>query len=856
MTDHRQASPLRLVRPSGMRPPSIPTVPTPLVGRQAEIARVLAAIDEPTRLVSITGLGGIGKTRVAIGIAQQAWHHTGHAVVFTGLRGVTAAAHVPAAVAVAAGWSVPDDADDAEAAVARELATGPTVLVLDNVEQVGGLPDLVVRLMSAAPDLTIVVTSRRALGLPGELVIAIEPLVAPAGDQPDEVSASDAAKLLVQAAQLHDPGFTVTRDNSRDVADLCRRLDGIPLAIELAAPRLRLLSPGQVVELLARRFDLLRADSGEQHLWATIDWSYRELRADDRRRFRTLGVFPESFDLDAAAAVIGDDTIEVLDTLQRLDRQQFVRVVERSPGTTRFALLETLRAFSLAELDAHDETAVARDRHADWCHRLVCDPSAAPQNDSARFASFDRVRHDVWSALERLHESGDTTRAIEIPVALWPYWYARGRGREGLSALLVALDRGDAPSPVAARGWIAAGELAYETLELERAAEFFTRGIELHAELGDEAALADGQNSLAFVLREQGDLDRAEHLHRESAAVFRRLGSVRREASCLNGVAAIAATRGEAAQAAAIWEHVLDLVEQCGDRHAQAAIASNIGVARFALGDHEAALAAHGRSLTLATELDDAVRIVAALVNRAEVAIAAGLEDVADEDLDRADELARSFAMPMRRANATHHRGMLADRRGQIGRAVRFHLDGLALVLELGHLLEAVVFVERLGVLAAELGEDDVARDCFAVAGSFRGASGTRTPDDVTSALEAVARRDADAGARPPPEHGIEVFADLLPELERVALTHAHAMRSTGPASVDAALTGLGLSPREVEVTHLLVANKTDAEIADELYIGIRTVGSHVSSILRKLGVTSRREVATELHEAGIELRH
>jgi predicted ATPase/DNA-binding CsgD family transcriptional regulator len=848
--------PLRLVTADTVPPPAL-TPRAPIVGRRSEVERVLAAVDRGSyRVVTITGLGGIGKTRIAQEVGRRLWeaqHPAPAAVLFIPLGGVATADEVAGAILAASGWATPDAADvDQLESVKRELHGRRFVLILDNCEQIGGLSDLVEHLVSVLADLTVIVTSRRPLGLAAELCVPIGPLGTPGENDYEVVMESEAVVLLVQAVQQRDPGFSVDRSDAAAVGELCRRLDGIPLALQLAAARLHHISAHELIALLDRRFDLLRATDGEQLLAATIDWSYQALGPEDRRRFRMLGVFPETFGLAGAAAVAGCDPIAMLDTLQTLERYAFANVAERGRGATRFAMLETLRAFALDRLADADETDTALAALSTWCEELVSGASDEPASEGQRFLEFDRELANIRAALDWSIGAGAAPeRVMAIAADLWRYWINRGRAREGLRTLRAALEIGPGSGRPTARALIAGGELAIAMFDLSSAVELYDGALEAWAAVGDEHGLADARNSLAVVLRELGQLDRAEGLHHEALAYFRASESTRYEASALNGLGAIAYKRGDPVQAAALWQQALERVELLGDLRSQAAAVGNIGIAKMWSGELPAALAAYTRGLELAGEIGDRTLTLTTLINRAEAYIAAGECDAAMLDLDQAVPLVDEVGMLLAHAIIAHHRALLAERNGHLGEAIRHHLDGMKRTISLGNPLEATEFAEELARLTAELHEHHIARRCLASTRAIRATTGTTPSQDLEQLARALGLPDHPELMSD--EASItEVLAGLTDELQLVATTHADASRAAEPA--EDPLLGLGLSAREADVARLLVEHKTDPEIAAELFIGVRTVGSHVSSILRKLAVTSRREVATKLADAGVDL--
>lgn len=849
------ATTLRLVPPRRPLPDSVPRPAHPLVGRGGELDRIRAAVlGGRSGLVTLTGTGGVGKTRLAIEVAHRLWPELPGTIVFVAARAVTSADELPSLIAAAAELAVANDADALDV-VEVGLAERPTLLMLDNGEQIERLDELVARLLSACPDLTVLLTSRRALGIDQERVVAVEPL-----------AADDAVSLLAATARRVDPTFELTHANADAVTELCRRLDRLPLALELAAARLRLITADEMVALLARRFDVLRAsrrDTSEGgSLWATIDWSYQLLEEADQSRFRSLAVFPDTFTMGAAASVAGCDEVAMLDSLGALVDHHLVQPAGKGSGVARFVMLETLREYAAGQLDAAGERSRAAEAHADWCAGLVAElePAWTTPREAEAAARFEYEIANLRAALDWSLTTGHAERVLEIMSRGWRYWRTRGRAREGLALIEAALDlpgAGEIDRALVGRGLRTAGELADDASAMERSVELFGGAIAIYEELGDEAALAEARNGQAAVLRELGELDRAAQLHESAVTVFRRLGMHRQLAMCLNGLGGIASRRGDHAAAATHFEQAYAIVERLGDKRSQGVIAGNVGIAKFQAGDLDGAVAAHTLAVTIADEMGDPLAGLIPLLNRAEVQIEAGRFDEAEVGLARAESVAEQIGYAYAAVIVPHHRGLIAEAQGRLGAAARWHADSLRQALVASRSLDAVECVERLAMLAAQLGADDLARRAFGVAELARRVTGSAPTwgiDRWIAALGAVP-------PEPPPVDWTDVLDAIAPELERFAIAHADAVgdppgdpaQAAGPDPVDAVLRRAGLSAREVEVARLVVAGRTDREIAAELFIGVRTVASHVSAVLRKLGVSSRREVGPRLVELGTD---
>lgn len=859
------ATPPRRI-PASIRPPA-----GPLVGRHAEVDLAVGLVSGEAlgRLVTVTGPGGVGKTRLATEVAVRTVDVFDGAVLYVPLGFVSQATAVPEAIAGAARWDV-TGAGNALDAVAAELGDRPALLVLDNCEQVDGLTGVVTELLAACPELTILATSRRALDIAGEAIVTIEPLPVPAMDAPwRTVAANDAVTVLTSAARRRDPEFTVTRDNAATLAQLCARLDGLPLALELAAARLHLISPPELLELLDRRFEVLQVPGGDRiphhrQLWTTIDWSYRLLEPDDQRRFRTLGVFADGFTLAHVAAVTGDDPVAVLDTLTVLVDHHLVRSLGEVADARRFDLLESIREFARAELAAHDELDAAATAHAAWATELAERSAKALIDGSEQdraMAVLDAERDNLRAALRWQLAAGRRDAALRLATGLWRYWWKRGATREGLDWFEAAFgDRtgeraaaefGDRPH--VADALTAFGDLSEAIGDLPAAAAVLANAAAMYERLADRVGLAGVWNSLAFVERELGNVGRARQLHIDALAVYRETGDRRAQAVTLSGLANVAFREGDNARSTEYSHEVLAILDELGDRHAAAIVLGNLGIAQTALGDFESAADTHRRTIALAEELGDEPTLTNAYLNLADALIGSDQLDAATEANDRAAQISAETGNHITAAVALFHRARIAAHRGRLGEALGLHVTGIAATAAHGHVIKVAEYAEQIALLVAELGDEQLARRCVEAATAARVATGTTT-DPQTDAL-LTARGLEPGGSGPDEASPAELVSDLLDHLhpELVAFADEHAGARREPAPSRDPLRELGLTAREAEVARLVSARLTDREIAERLYIGGRTVGTHVSAVLRKLGLRSRRDVAARLAEFGID---
>jgi predicted ATPase len=425
---------------------AVPVPATPLLDRDREAAALEDLVTrEGVRLVTLTGPGGVGKTRLMVEAARRLGPGFADGVRFVELAAVSAADLV--APAIAAGLGLSTSAGQLTPDLQAYLRPRRLVLALDNFEQVIGAAALLAGLLAAAPHLVVLVSSRAVLRISGEHEFAVPPLpVPPAGAAPDpgQLQRYASVGLFTERAQAADPGFELTAGNAAAVAEICRRLDGLPLAIELAAARVRLLPPQALATRLGQRFSLLTGGARDlperqQTLRNTLDWSFGLLSAAEQALFTRLGVFAGSFSLAAAEAIGAqfpqkDDAPgagQVMDTLGALVDSSLIRPQTRS-GEPRFALLETIREYALDRLRNGDEWTEAHDRHAAYFLALA-EPADADLTGAGQLAWLDRLEteHDnLWAAMYWLAGHGPLEQAVHLSQVTWRFWWLRGHAAE------------------------------------------------------------------------------------------------------------------------------------------------------------------------------------------------------------------------------------------------------------------------------------------------------------------------------------------------------------------------------------------------------------------------------------------
>ncbi|HEY7034308.1 MAG TPA: tetratricopeptide repeat protein [Thermomicrobiales bacterium] len=817
---------------------ALPRPLTSLVGRDREVAAARTFLLDPTcRLLTLTGPGGVGKTRLAVRVAASLSNHFADGVVFVPLAAVARADLVLPTIAQAFGLrDLPDQSLSERLAAA--LHDRQQLLVLDNLEHlIAATPDLA-SLLASCPALHILATSRTRLRLSGEQEYPVPPLPAPP-DQPSPsaatVTGSPAVALFVERARAANPAFALTDANAPAVAALCRRLDGLPLAIELAAARTRVLSPTALVAGLERRLPLLTGGPRDlptrlQTMANAVAWSYDLLSPEERTLFRRLAVFVGSFTLDAAEAVGGDGQtdrrtdgtggaslsvspsvrLSVLDRIAALIDgsllQQEETAADGGLGAVRFGMLETIREFGWVQLAAEDDPVEIRRRHAGHFMELaVAAGEALSGGEQGTWLQRLDADHDnLRAALGWLLDRQEDESALRLASALWRYWEIRGHLREGSAWLERALAIGaGAPAALRASALNGLGNLLSYLGDPAQAQSAYEASLSLRRDLADPQGIADSLNNLGLLATDSGDYARARSLHDESLALRRELGDRRGLALSLNNLGDLALAEGDVQRAWDLHQEALAVRRDLRDLRGVAYSHNNLGAVAARRDDPAAARPLLDDALALFRRLGDKAGLAEAQANLGRVALSQGEPRQAAAALSTALALRADFGDL--RGVAECLEGLAAIDDARLPAPPRVRLLGAAATLRtaIGIPIQAVdrPRLERtLEVLRRRLD-----RDAFTAA--FDGGRLLATEQAITEATQ---------------------LADAIDRLaDRDATDH-------GPTESTL------LTPREIEVLHLLAEGRSDREIADALFLSPRTVSSHVGHILAKLDVPSR----------------
>ncbi len=646
---------------------TLPVTLTSLVGRDAEIAELVAMLRGPERLLTLTGPGGVGKTRLALAAAAAVSGDFAGGVCYVSLAAVTEPDQVAPEIADALGVQQTGGDALAEQLVAS-LRERRILLVLDNFEPVIDAATLVAILLTACPALKVLVTSRIRLRVSGECERPVQPLRVFAGVEPDTSwlgsrtlaaargldDPAPAVQLFIDRAQAVRPGVGASPEDVATIAAICQRLDGLPLAIELAAARVNVLLLPDLVDRLELRLPLLTggprdAPARLRTMRDAIAWSYDLLDTDEQRLFRSLAVFAGGFTLAAAEGISAPD-LPVFDLLASLVDKSLLGMQGTASGETRYTLLETIREFGLGQLVESGELERVSQRHAAWCLAFAADAGPrAKQAEAAAWLPRLRAEHaNLLVALRWFQHQGDGVSLLRMAAALWPFWQEQNHFAEGLRWLEPALELGqDAPVPDRLRALTGAGTLAWYLTQVERATAWHEQALVLARAQGDRIAEARALCDRSWSLAECGNLRGAISSCEASLALARAEEVADPTALVLHNLACFSRMSGDLARANAYASEALTLARAEGWEWLTAMILVGFGYTTLELGEVARAASLLREALELGVRRGDLVDVNTALEGLATVAAASGKPETAARLFGAASALRDEIVMPM-----------------------------------------------------------------------------------------------------------------------------------------------------------------------------------------------------------------
>jgi non-specific serine/threonine protein kinase len=612
--------------PAAHAAPPLDNIPQPvssLIGRQSEVQEVRLQLDT-ARLVTLTGAGGVGKTRLAIRIADGLVREYPDGACFVELATLSDSSLLPHALASAIGVRE-EPGRTMTAVLLHALRLKTLLLVLDNCEHlIEVCAQIVTDILSGCPSVRVLATSREALGVGGEVAWRVPSLSIPVGPSMSHTDKDamailmdyDSVRLFVHRASLVQTDFALTHENARAVAEICGSLDGMPLAIELAAARLKAMSAEQIASRLGDRFRLLTGGSRtalprQQTLRATLDWDYDLLSQAEREALQRLSVFTGGWTLEAAEALLlsrRGGAFETLDLLEHLVDKSLVVYEGRASGS-RYHLLETVREYGRERLQESGGRAIACERHRDFFLQMAEDtePKLMGNEQAAVLARLELEHDNLRAAMDYCHEAGNTEMYLRMAGALWRFWRTLGFHAEGRRRLVVALAAEHAApvSSVRAKALNSLGVLSAHQGEYARGRELFLESLEIRRALSDERGTAVALENLGQVAMQMGDLSDSRALHAEVVTIHRRRGDRRMLASSLSNSGYTAFSQGDYVAARAFNEESLRLHRDLGNEWGAATALDNLGDLERVEGDLVAAHRRHAEALPIAHGLGD-----------------------------------------------------------------------------------------------------------------------------------------------------------------------------------------------------------------------------------------------------------
>jgi predicted ATPase/DNA-binding CsgD family transcriptional regulator len=843
--------------------PNLPAQLTPLIGRKKEVASVRTLLQHPeVRLVTLTGPGGVGKTRLGLEVAADLLDDFPDGVCFVPLATISDPDLVVPALAQTLGIKEAGEQPEADLLQAY-VHDKHLLLLLDNFEQVLPAAPRLADLLSGSPQLKILVTSRAVLHIRGEHEFPVPPLALPdLTHLPGSESLLQyaAVALFLHCAQAARPDFQVTPANTRTIAEICVRLDGLPLAIELAAARVKLLPPQALLTRLGHRLQVLTSGARDapvrqQTLRNTLAWSYDLLDAEEQQLFRRLSVFAGGCTLEAVEGLytaLGELPAAVLDGVASLMDKSLLRQVEQEGEEPRLLMLATIREYGLEALAASGEMESTRRAHAAYYLGMAeqAELELGGPQQAAWLNRLEREHDNLRAALQWSLEQAEgdedmeSKRGIEVALrlggALRRFWIVHGHLSEGRSFLerAVAASEGSEAS-VRAKALVVAANLAFYQSDYERTEAFSKESLALYRLLEDLPGVALSLSLLGSVAWTKGNMVAARTLTEEALAVARQVDDMERAAYSFFILGLVSSSQGEYARAHALFEEGLAIHRALGDKRGIAHLLSQLAQALFlSQGDQARVRSLLEECLALSWEVGFKEGIAAAQCLFGQLALGQGDLATAYSEVEESVVLYKQMGHRHGTAESLAVLGKIIAAQGDYAAARGLYEQSLAISGELGEKWVIAMGLVGLGEVVAAQRQLAWAAQLWGAAEALRDAIGIPIPPvELASYERSVSAARVHLGER--------AFAAAWAQGRSMTPEQALAAKGQKPTPMPTTTAFPptypdGLTAREVEVLRLLAGGLTDIQIAEKLVLSPRTVHAHISSIYNKLGVTSR----------------